>query len=92
MEITSKPNWGTKVVADGVASDALQLYLDDLARLLNDNLLGDRVQLPAYTVAELPPPTPPGGQVFVTDETGGAVDATCDGANWRRGTDRAIVS
>lgn len=30
--------------------------------------------------------------VYVTDETGGAVIAFSDGTNWRRVTDRAIVS
>jgi len=33
-----------------------------------------------------------GGIVFVNDEAGGAVIAFSDGANWRRVTDRAIVS
>jgi hypothetical protein len=30
--------------------------------------------------------------IFVPDETGGAVPAFSDGANWRRVTDRNIVS
>lgn len=33
-----------------------------------------------------------GAQVFVTDETGGAVMAFSDGTNWRRVTDRALIS
>jgi hypothetical protein len=33
-----------------------------------------------------------GGFIFVTDETGGAVTAFHDGTNWRRTTDRAVVS
>jgi hypothetical protein len=30
--------------------------------------------------------------IYVSDETGGAVMAFSDGSNWRRITDRAIVS
>ncbi len=30
--------------------------------------------------------------IYVTDETGGAVPAFSDGTNWRRVTDRAVVS
>jgi pectate lyase-like protein len=33
-----------------------------------------------------------GNLVYVTDEAGGAVPAFCDGTNWRRVTDRAVVS
>ena len=33
-----------------------------------------------------------GGMIYVTDEAGGAVPAFSDGTNWRRVTDRAIVS
>lgn len=33
-----------------------------------------------------------GAQVFVTNETGGAVMAFSDGTNWRRVTDRALIS
>ena len=32
------------------------------------------------------------GFIFVTDETGRSVPAFSDGTNWRRTTDRAIVS
>jgi hypothetical protein len=32
------------------------------------------------------------GLIYVTDEAGGAVPAFSDGTNWRRVTDRAIVS
>ena len=49
--------------------------------------------LPSYVVAEVPDATvDAGGMIFVTDETGGAVPAFSDGTNWRRCTDRAIVS
>lgn len=34
----------------------------------------------------------PYAQVLVTDETGGAVPAFSDGTDWRRVTDRSVVS
>jgi len=50
-------------------------------------------QVAIYTVATLPSATSfPGGIVLVSDEVGGAVLAFSDGTNWRRVTDRAIVS
>jgi hypothetical protein len=49
--------------------------------------------LAQYAKAALPPAsTNLGGMIFVTDEAGGAVPAFSDGTNWRRVTDRAIVS
>jgi len=45
------------------------------------------------TVAESASISPrAGAQLFITNETGGAVLAFGDGTNWRRVTDRAIVS
>lgn len=50
-------------------------------------------KMPTYTVATLPnAATYTGGMIFVSDESGGAVMAFSDGTNWRRVTDRAIVS
>ena len=47
----------------------------------------------SYTVAALPDvPSEGSGIIFVSDETGGAVLAFSDGSNWRRVTDRAVVS
>lgn len=48
--------------------------------------------LPSFTVSELPSVNPAGQMLFVTDETGGSVPAFSDGTNWRRVTDRTIVS
>jgi hypothetical protein len=50
--------------------------------------------LPSYTVAELGSlaATPAGQFVFCSNESGGSVPAFSDGTNWRRVTDRAIVS
>jgi hypothetical protein len=47
-----------------------------------------------FTVATLPTVStyPLGKIIFVTDESGGSVPAFNDGTNWRRVTDRNIVS
>lgn len=45
-----------------------------------------------YTVATLPSASPAGRWAYVSDETGGAVMAFSDGTDWRRCTDRAVVS
>ncbi len=52
------------------------------------------VKLETYAVAALPGAATAGAgaQVFVSDETGGAVPAFSDGTDWRRVTDRAVVS
>jgi hypothetical protein len=46
----------------------------------------------AYTVDTLPSPTETKRIIYVIDETGGAVLAFNDGTDWRRVTDRAVVS
>jgi hypothetical protein len=51
----------------------------------------DANKLVSYTVATLPSGTT-GEMIYVSDETGGAIPAFYDGTNWRRVTDRAIVS
>lgn len=50
-------------------------------------------KLNLYTVATLPDPVANRGmQIIVTDEAGGEVPAWSDGTDWRRLTDRAVVS
>lgn len=49
------------------------------------------IKVKSYTVSSLPTNTA-GGIAFVSNETGGAVLAFSDGTNWRRVTDRAVVS
>ncbi len=55
---------------------------------------GTFLRLPRYTVATLPNAANAGqgAMIYVTNETGGEVMAVCDGTNWRRQTDRAVVS
>jgi len=50
--------------------------------------------LKSFTVGTLPSASAAGAgaQVYVSNETGGAVPAFSDGTNWRRYTDRAIVT
>ncbi|MCA3269134.1 MAG: DUF2793 domain-containing protein, partial [Thalassospira sp.] len=50
-------------------------------------------QLPSYTVAGLPAASGnTAGLIYISNESGGAVVAFSDGTNWRRVTDRAVVS
>ncbi len=53
---------------------------------------GQTLKLRSVTVANLPSAATPGCAVYVSDESGGAVVAVSDGTNWRRVTDRAVVS
>lgn len=51
------------------------------------------VRVAGYTVSALPPANAGAGQIiYVSNEAGGAVLAFSDGTNWRRVTDRVIVS
>lgn len=51
------------------------------------------VPLPSYTVAQLGSiPARASLTAFCTNESGGAVPVFGDGVNWRRVTDRAIIS
>jgi hypothetical protein len=51
------------------------------------------VALPSSTVALLPDPELYEGRIiYVSNEAGGAVIAFSDGTDWRRVTDRAVVS
>ncbi|MCC6779779.1 MAG: hypothetical protein IT537_24625 [Hyphomicrobiales bacterium] len=46
----------------------------------------------SYAVATLPSAATAGQEIYVSDESGGAVLAFSDGTNWRRVTDRAVVT
>lgn len=51
------------------------------------------IGLKSYTVGTVPSASTVAGQfIYVSNETGGAVPAYSDGSNWRRVTDRAIIS
>jgi hypothetical protein len=55
------------------------------------NKFGGPVEFPSFTVATLPAATA-ARFIYVSDETGGPIMAFSDGTNWRRVTDRAIIS
>ncbi len=46
----------------------------------------------SYLVTALPSAGTPGEIIYVSNETGGAVLAFSDGTDWRRVTDRTVVS
>lgn len=98
-KIVSKPQHGARISGpEGRASRDLQVHLDDVTLKLNDNVLGTAVRIPTYVVAEVPAAADladSAGEsylIFVSDESGGAQPAFWDGTNWRRFTDRAVVS
>jgi len=47
--------------------------------------------LPSYAKTSLPTGVT-GGMIYVTNDVGGAVPAFFDGTNWRRVTDRNVIS
>ncbi len=92
-EIVTNPGRSQELVdKERKATISMRAYLDDITLRLNEFLLNPSgVQLPIYTVATVPVQKT-GSLIFVSDETGGAVPAFSDGTNWRRVTDRIIVS
>ena len=60
--------------------------------VMNDGSEGP-VVLPSHLKTAMPTAaTYIGGLIYVTNEVGGAVPAFSDGTDWRRVTDRAVVS
>jgi hypothetical protein len=65
----------------------------DLGSIVTSGIIvADALIVPTYTVTTLPPVDPQAQIIFVSNESGGAVLAFSDGTNWRRCTDRAIVT
>lgn len=77
-------------------NEARQIAWSTLVEALGFSVATDStllLQVKTYTVATVPTAaTYPRGVIYVSDETGGAVLAFSDSTNWRRCTDRAIVS
>lgn len=71
-----------------------EAFLTLLLNAVNAVSTGGLVTCESYTVATAPSASGHGAGrlIYVSDETGGAVIAFSDGTNWRRVTDRAIVS
>lgn len=62
-------------------------------RLQVNQRLAEPAYLPSYTVSGVPAAADwQGSLIYVSNESGGAVPAFSDGTNWRRVTDRAIIS
>ncbi len=91
--ITTNPQRSEPMVdKEGLATDQLLEYFDDIELSLNESLLGaSGIELKIYTVATLPPQKE-GFMIYVINEVGGSIPAFSDGTNWRRVTDRAIIS
>jgi hypothetical protein len=90
---------GNKSALLGGAYNATPLLYGNAAIEVNQalNVTGSisattRVNYPSFTVATLPAVGSAGGNIYVSDESGGAQPAFSDGTNWRRYTDRAVVS
>ena len=70
-------------------SSPTTITLDPTSEIINDAPM----KLKGYTVAQLGSLTSSAcAMVYCTDETGGSIPAFYDGTNWRRVSDRAIVS
>lgn len=83
----SCPNTPTSVFESGQYNATSSFHGNNTSEIILWN------RLPSYTVALLPNAAfMPGAMTFVSNEAGGPVPAFSDGTNWRRVTDRAIVS
>ena len=76
----------------GSVSEAASVTINLGSLTVSGILTPSTLIAPSYTVSTLPSPTIPAQIIFVSDESGGAVMAFSDGTNWRRFTDRVIVS
>jgi hypothetical protein len=76
----------------GLITDVATVTYDLETIVLGGLVYPTQLILPTYTVSSLPSASPAGQFVYCSNESGGAVPAFSDGTNWRRVTDRAIVS
>jgi hypothetical protein len=78
----------------GLITTAVALEIDMGFIVTAGVLYPDQLVLPSKTVAELGnlSAVPAGQFVYCTNESGGSIPAFSDGTNWRRVTDRAIVT
>lgn len=81
-------------VARGRVTLEFDAFLTLLLNALNAVSNGGLVACASYTVATAPSAATQGAGklIYVSNEAGGAVIAFSDGTNWRRVTDRAIIS
>lgn len=78
----------------GLVTDAATIEYDLGTETTSGIITPSLLLLPSYTVAQLGSLTasPAAQFVFCSDESGGSIPAFSDGTNWRRVSDRAIVS
>lgn len=97
----AKPDHGTPIgFIEGdpakpvLASDRIQLYLDELEEKLNTNLIGGFLVLESYVFADLPtvPDVSKPSVIFVSDLSGQPAPVYSDGTNWRRFSDDTVAS
>lgn len=86
--IEPRPDWRLSLNGS-TASELWFRFFREVFQALNGTT---PPRVPVVTVASLPSVSPAGRLVVVSDETGGSVLAFTDGTNWRRSTDRAVVS
>lgn len=82
-------------VGDGLRFNADQEAVFPRIATFNNGLTSDGpIVCQSYTVATVPSAASAGAGslIYVTNETGGATHAASDGTNWRRMSDRAIIS
>jgi len=78
-----------QISANGTCGSIWAAWFQDLQRLIG----GAPFPLKSYLVAAVPSAALyEGNIIYVSNESGGAVIAFSDGVNWRRCTDRAIIS
>ncbi len=80
--------------ADGRFKLEWDSFFSNLLTAVNAVSQGSLVATQSFTVATVPSAVDAGAgrTIFVSNESGGAVLAFSDGTNWRRVTDRTIIS
>jgi hypothetical protein len=78
----------------GLVTDTPTTEIDMGTIVTGGVIYPDQLVIPTYTVAQLAnlSATPAAQFVYCSDESGGAIPAFSDGTNWRRVSDRAIVT
>jgi hypothetical protein len=78
----------------GLITDVATTEIDMGTIVTGGVIYPDQLVIPSYTVAQLAnlSAAPAAQFVYCSDESGGAVPAFSDGTNWRRVTDRAVVT
>lgn len=84
---------GTEYDSFGVQNNYVKALVLAFVRIFKNGPTTFPAQLPSYPKTSLPvASTNTGCMIYVTNDAGGAVPAFSDGTNWRRVTDRNIIS